>query len=183
MPLLFELELFKAEIGATVYGSETRITRLIAPKICTNKDSYVPQLRCKFEVSTLSRFKVIAFFFISVYEFVKYAGKNIRTSDPKPRRSPNYGLVKHTYVIVSNQQNFVGPLLQYSTLPLLLCLSTRWSSRKAFLSGARSLRFKSRPRQIEQIDVNDSPPLRHFFEKTYVVQMGVHVCYSGYASA
>ena len=142
----------------------------------------MPQLRCKFEVSTLSRFKVIALF-ISVYEFVKYAGKNIRTSDAKPRGSPNYGIVKHILMIVSNQQNFVGPFLQYSTLPLLLCISTRRSSGKAFVSGARSLKFKSRARQIEQNDVNDSLPLRHFFEKTYVVQMGVHAWYTGYASA
>ena len=163
MPLLFELELFKSVIGVSVYGSETRITWPIAPKICTNKDSYVSQLRCKFEVFTLRRFKVIAFF-ISVYEFVNHAGKNIRNSDAKPRGSPNYGLVKHIYMIVSNQQNFVGPFLQYNTLPSLLCIWTRWSSGKAFVSGARSLRFKSRARQIEQNDVNDSLPLRHFFE-------------------
>ena len=48
----------------------------------------MPQLRSKFQVSTFSRFKVIAFF-IFVYEFVKYAGKNIRTSDAKHRGSPN----------------------------------------------------------------------------------------------
>ena len=58
------------------------------PQICTKKDSYVPQLRSKFEVSTFSRFKVRAFL-IFVYEFVKYAGKNIRTSHSKRRESPN----------------------------------------------------------------------------------------------
>ena len=46
------------------------------------------QLRSKFQVSTFSRFKVIAFF-IFVYEFVKYDGKNIRTSDAKRRGSLN----------------------------------------------------------------------------------------------
>ena len=74
VPLVFELELFKPIIGVSVFGSETRITWPIAPKIST--DSYVPQLRSKCQVSSFSRFKVIAFF-IFVYEFVKYAGKNI----------------------------------------------------------------------------------------------------------
>ena len=64
------------------------MARPITPKICTENDLYVPQLRCKFEVSTFGRFKVIAFL-IFVYEFVKYAGKNIRTSDAKRRGSPN----------------------------------------------------------------------------------------------
>ena len=45
-------------------------------------------VRCKFQVSSFSRFKVIAFS-IFVYEFVKYAGKNLRTSDAKRRGSPN----------------------------------------------------------------------------------------------
>ena len=49
----------------------------IAPKICTKNDSYVPQLRCKFQVFIFSRFKVIAFC-IFVYEFVKYAGKKLK---------------------------------------------------------------------------------------------------------
>ena len=31
--LVFELELFKPPIGISVFGSKTRITRLIAPKI------------------------------------------------------------------------------------------------------------------------------------------------------
>ena len=61
---------------------------MIAPKICTKNDSYVSQPRCKFEVSTFSRFKVTAFL-IFVNEFVKYARKNIRTSDAKRRGSPN----------------------------------------------------------------------------------------------
>ena len=59
--LVFELELLKPPIGVSIFDSETRITRLIAPKICTKKDSYVPHLISKFEVSTFSRFKVIAF--------------------------------------------------------------------------------------------------------------------------
>ena len=88
VPLVFELELFKPKIGILFFGSETRMARPIAQKICTKNDSYVPQLRSKFQVFTFSRFKVIAFF-IFVYEFVKYAGKNVRTSDAKRRGSPN----------------------------------------------------------------------------------------------
>ena len=74
VPLVFELELFKPITGVSVFDSETRITKLIAPKICTKNDLNVPQLRSKFEVFTFSRFKVIALF-IFVYEFLKYAGK------------------------------------------------------------------------------------------------------------
>ena len=37
------------------------MTQPIAPKICTKSDSYVPHLSSKFQVSTFSRFKVIAF--------------------------------------------------------------------------------------------------------------------------
>ena len=142
----------------------------------------MPQLRCKFEVSTFIRFKVIAFFYFCL-RIRKIYRKIHKTSDAKPRGSPNYEPVKHIYMIVSNQQSFVRPFLQYSTLPLLLCISTRRSSGKAFVSGTRSLKFKSRAHQIEQNDVNDSLPLQHFFEKTYVVQMGVHAWYTGYASA
>ena len=59
----------KPTIGISFFGSKTRITQPIAPKICTKNDSYVLQLRDKFQVSIFSRFKVIAFF-IFVYEFV-----------------------------------------------------------------------------------------------------------------
>ena len=74
MPLVFELELFKPKIGISFFGLDTRMAWSIAPKIRTKNDSYVPQLRYKFQVSIFSRFKVIAFFNF-VYEFVKYAGK------------------------------------------------------------------------------------------------------------
>ena len=74
VPLVFELELFKPKIGISFFGSETHITRPIAPKICPKNDSYVPQLRSKFQVSTFSRFKVRAFY-IFVYEFVTFARK------------------------------------------------------------------------------------------------------------
>ena len=63
VPLVFELELFKPKIGISFFGSETRMARPIAPKICIKNDSYVPQLRSTFQVSTFSRFKVIAFFY------------------------------------------------------------------------------------------------------------------------
>ena len=87
MPLVFELELFKPKIGISFFGSETRMAQPIAPKFCSKNNSYVSQLISNFQVSTFSRFKVIAFF-IFVYEFAKYAGKNIRTSDAKRRGSP-----------------------------------------------------------------------------------------------
>ena len=87
VPLVFELELFKPIIGISFFGLETRMALLIAPKIWTKNDTYVPQLRSKFQVSTSSRFKVIAFF-IFVYEFIKYVGKNIRTSDAMRRSVP-----------------------------------------------------------------------------------------------
>ena len=85
--LVFEPELFKPPIGISVFGLETRITRPIAFKICTKKDSYVPHLNSKFQVSIFSRFKVIAFF-ISAAEFVIFSRKNIKTSDAKRRRIP-----------------------------------------------------------------------------------------------
>ena len=75
--LVFELELFKPTIGVSVFGSETRITRPIAPKICTMKDSFVSHLSSKIQVSTFSRFKVIAFF-IFVAEFVNFSRKKHR---------------------------------------------------------------------------------------------------------
>ena len=59
--LVFELDLLKPPIGISVFGSETRITRPIAPKICSKNDSYEPYLNSKFQVSTLDRFKIIAF--------------------------------------------------------------------------------------------------------------------------
>ena len=85
--LVFELELFKPTIGILVLVSETRITRPIASKICTKKDSYVPHPSSTIQVSTFSRFKVIAFF-IFVAEFVNFTGKNIGTSNAKRRGSP-----------------------------------------------------------------------------------------------
>ena len=94
VPLVFELELFKAAIGISVFGSETRITRPIVSKICTKKDSFVPHLSSNFQVSTFSRFKVRAFLDF-VYEFVIFHRKNIKTSDAKRRRSPNYLFSKH----------------------------------------------------------------------------------------
>ena len=102
VPLVFELELFKATIGILFFGSETHFTRPISPKICTKNDSYVPQLRCKFQVSTFSHFKVIVFF-IFVYEFVIFHGKNVRTSDAKRRESPNNKIFKQ-YLPVSDFQ-------------------------------------------------------------------------------
>ena len=86
--LVFELELLKPPIGISVFGSETCITRPIAPKIFTDNDASVPHLRSKFQVPNFSRFKVIAFL-TSVVEFVIFLGKNIGTSEAKRRGNPN----------------------------------------------------------------------------------------------
>ena len=40
----------------------------------------------------------------------------------------------------------------------------------AFVSGARGLRFKSWTAQIGDSVFNDSPPLRHFFERNCVAR-------------
>ena len=61
----------------------------------------MPQLRFKFQVSIFSRFKVIEFF-ISVYEFVKYAGKNIRL----PTQTVAEVLIKKKKC--RNRLNFLG---------------------------------------------------------------------------
>ena len=63
------------------------MAQLIAPKICTKNDSYVPQLRCKFQVSTFSRFKVIAFFYFCL-RIRKYARKKHKDFRAKRRGSP-----------------------------------------------------------------------------------------------
>ena len=59
--LVFELELFKPPIEIWVFGLETHITGPIVPKIFTKSDTYVSHLSSKFQVSTFSRFEVIAF--------------------------------------------------------------------------------------------------------------------------
>ena len=43
--LVFELELFKPPIGISAFGSETRITQPIVPKICKKQALYLPYLR------------------------------------------------------------------------------------------------------------------------------------------
>ena len=45
-----------------------------------------------------------------------------------------------------------------------------WSSGNAFVSGAGSLRFKSRASQIGHSGANGSPPLRYFSEKSCVAR-------------
>ena len=45
-----------------------------------------------------------------------------------------------------------------------------WSSGNAFVSGAGGLRFKSRAGQIQHRVANGSPPLRHFFKRSYVAR-------------
>ena len=40
----------------------------------------------------------------------------------------------------------------------------------AFVSGAGSLRLEFRPGQIGHSVANDSPPLRHFFERSWLPQ-------------
>ena len=44
----------------------------------------------------------------------------------------------------------------------------RWSSGKVFVSGAGGLSFKSPTDQIRHWVARGSPPLRHFFEKSFV---------------
>ena len=86
--IFFELKLFKPTLGISVFGLETRITRPIDPKSCTKNDLYVPHVSFKIQVSTFSRFKVIAFFIFDA-EFVNFTGKNIATSNAKRCESPN----------------------------------------------------------------------------------------------
>ena len=76
-PISFEPELFETPIGISVFGSETRITKLIASKICTRNNSYVLHLSSKIQLSTFSCFKVIAFF-TSVAKFVIFSAKKHR---------------------------------------------------------------------------------------------------------
>ena len=85
MRLVFKLELFKPTIGISVFGSKICITRPIAPKICTKKDSYVPHPSSKIQVSTFSRFKVTAFL-IFVAEFVNLSRKKHRDFRREARR-------------------------------------------------------------------------------------------------
>ena len=131
VPLVFELELFKPKIGISFFGSETRIARLIAPKICTKNDSYVPQLRCKFQVSTFSRFKVIALF-IFVYEFVKFAGKNIWTSEQSvaevPKSDSFYKYLKSRYFslrLFSQMSEFVNIFSLLQKLIMVIYINAR----------------------------------------------------------
>ena len=86
--LVFELELLKLPIGISVFSSETRITRPIAPNICIKNDSYVPYLSSKFQVSTFSSFKVLVFS-TSNCRIRNAARKKNLDFQPKRRGSPN----------------------------------------------------------------------------------------------
>ena len=48
--------------------------------------------------------------------------------------------------------------------------TTSWSSGNAFVSGAGSLRFKSRADQIGQSVATGSPSLQYFFERSCVAR-------------
>ena len=89
------------------------------------------------------------------------------------------------FISLLGQAEVFGLFFLNNSLPLLICLIPAiWSSGKAFVSRAGSFRFKFRARHIEQNDVNDFPPLLHFFEKNYVAEMDVYdVCYYAYAAA
>ena len=52
---------------------------------------------------------------------------------------------------------------------IVLFLPASWSSGNALVSGAVSLRFKSRAGQIGLSVANGSPLLQHFFERSCVV--------------
>ena len=95
MLLVFEPELFKPPISVSVFGSETRITRPIASKICTKNELHVHHVSSKIQVFTFRPFKVIAFF-TSVAEFVFF-------SEKKPR----------------DLRRFASRKSQLSTLPIL----------------------------------------------------------------
>ena len=82
MRLVYKLELFKPPIGVSVFGSETRIMRPIAPKICTKNDVYVPHLNSKIQVSTFVHFKVKAFFYFCCQIRIFFSEKNIGTFLP-----------------------------------------------------------------------------------------------------
>ena len=71
----FLAELFKPSIGVSVFGSETRITKLIAPKICTKNDVHVPYVSSQFQVSNFICFKVMRFDFL-ISEFVIFYEKD-----------------------------------------------------------------------------------------------------------
>ena len=45
-----------------------------------------------------------------------------------------------------------------------------WSSGNAFVPGTIGLRFKSQTGQIGHSVANDSPPLRHFYERSCIAQ-------------
>ena len=47
---------------------------------------------------------------------------------------------------------------------------TSWSRGNAFVSGARSLMFKSRAGHVGHSAANGSPPLHHFFERICVAR-------------
>ena len=53
---------------------------------------------------------------------------------------------------------------------IYLQLIKSWSSSNAVVSGVGGLRFKSQADQMEHSVANDSPPLRHFFERSCVAQ-------------
>ena len=64
----------------SVFGSETRVMKSIAPKIRTKNYLYVPYLIFKFHVSAFSRFKVKAFstFGCQIRNFARKNSKDFR---------------------------------------------------------------------------------------------------------
>ena len=60
-----------------------------------------------------------------------------------------------------------APLYLKSEQAFIFC-DASWSSGNAFVYGAGSLRFKSRPGQIGHSVVDGLPPLQHFFKRSCV---------------
>ena len=89
LQLVFELELFKSPIGISGFWLGNPTTIPIASKICTKVVPYVPHLRSKLQVFTLSRFEVIAIS-VSGCRIRKFAQKKKqRNSAAKKRGSPS----------------------------------------------------------------------------------------------
>ena len=100
LQLVFELELLKPPIGISVFDSETHITSVISPKICTKTDPYVPHLSFKFQVSTFSRFDALAFSTLGCRIRNFAWKKTIGTSNAKHRESPNFVLIQSNEISV-----------------------------------------------------------------------------------
>ena len=91
----------------------------------------------------------------------------------KPRSGPTGFYTKNiTNIILSLQEKskswLVIPNLRITLIKMFIPAS--WSSGNAFVSEAGGLGFKPRVGQIENSVANGLPPLRHFFERSFVAR-------------